>query len=414
MLRVIVCLMVVLLVSPAWAQDPTPPVLPPPGLFLRTTGGNALPQAQQYGAAWFLLGGRGAHLSWCAMEPSPGVYDWTELDAYIVAWRAHGKLAIPGISLASSADGKFCPTEGPGTLRWTVVPPWLLMPPFAVPFIAAVQKGAPPEAPKEVAWPQYWHATLQTRWWQFVDALGAHLVQADLASSVPWIEVFPGREGSTGISRPDTFPDYVAAWAASPQARDYDQDGQVTATDFAEFWTRRAVNMLPTMATTLARHGLYGMVTLQEYEIPKRLPIDYLPLITRLATGAVTHGLLLGSKTLDDSAQTMLSKASTHVYPTIPPHPKALWNDFNVAPPVHTEADFQRNYRYAIGNIDGIPPQYSHWVYIAGPQEMDAAQARREQGDCPELVPPASGLCWPEVESTLGWLIEQLQMTPHP
>jgi len=103
--------------------------LPPAGLLWRTSENSDI---AQYGNAWFLSGGRGAHFGWCEVEPEPGVYDFSAVRAYINAWKAYGKKAAIAVSPASSADGKSCPCDdgNPDTNVITTSPEWLFKAPY--------------------------------------------------------------------------------------------------------------------------------------------------------------------------------------------------------------------------------------------------------------------------------------------
>ena len=101
------------------------------------------------------VSGLSVRVSWAALEPSPGVYDWRRIDDAIARARAAGKLAMIRI------------------LAGIYTPDWVLAQVPTLTFSGADCYNAATTYPSQVTMPIPWNATFLSLWTRLVGALGA-------------------------------------------------------------------------------------------------------------------------------------------------------------------------------------------------------------------------------------------------
>ena len=267
--------------------------LPPPGIFLRTPH-NA--HISNLGDAWFLSGGVEGWF-WCKIEPSPGVYDFSDIDTYINDWKLLDKKAVIMISAASNASPGSCVVDSdPDFEVLTVSPQWLFASPYNVGYIDMAQRGETQDSPYRIWWPIYWNPVFVERFNIMVTALLNHLQQNGLLENVAWFVIMPGRDGTTGIAPNREYDVYVSRFASdtSIPTKDLDNDSDVDKDDLDLFWTSHLEARVDDVSNILGSKGKKGMLVLGRYEVPSRK--DYTALFSVVADRAASKGWLLGAK----------------------------------------------------------------------------------------------------------------------
>lgn len=131
----------------------------------------------------YVSGGIGLY-SWAALEPTPGVFDWSPIDADLATWAGHGKKL--GIRAYTSIPGQ------------SFTPGWV--------YAAGVPAVAWPDGS---VLPVYWNATYLAAWRSFVLALAERY---DGDPTVAWIQAGVGIYGETKVDSDHGNPSRVAVW----------------------------------------------------------------------------------------------------------------------------------------------------------------------------------------------------------
>jgi hypothetical protein len=130
------------------------------------------------------------HFYWSQIEPSPGMFDWSRIDAAIAPWVAGGKEVVLRVSAAG--DGAYDPTAGHATPAWV--------------YAAGVPSVTTPDGS---VLPLYWNATFEADWKGFIAAFGAHY---DGDHAIAYIEAGIGEDGETLAETETDDPGRTSRW----------------------------------------------------------------------------------------------------------------------------------------------------------------------------------------------------------